>query len=364
MLCNSSVILVTGGAGFIGSNFVLNTVNKLSTKIINLDLLTYAGNAKNLDSLGKNPNHILVQGNIQNIEFINFLLKKHNPVAIVNFAAETHVDRSIASPIEFINTNILGTYNLLQASLQYWLSLGANKELFRFIHVSTDEVYGSLELTDPAFTEKHPYQPNSPYSASKAAADHLVRSWYHTYNLPTIITNCSNNYGPYQFSEKLIPLTITNALKGKIIPIYGNGQNIRDWLHVNDHCDAIQIILNKGLPGENYNIGSNNEKTNIEVVNLICSILDKLTPLDKKTLAHPATGRILNSYYELITFVKDRPGHDKRYAINATKLNKQLGWYPKKAFEEGILETVKWYLNNEEYLANLETTKSNLGYYE
>jgi dTDP-glucose 4,6-dehydratase len=347
-------VLVTGGAGFIGSNFVLEWLKNSQTKVINLDLLTYAGNLSNLQSLDDNNLHHFVQGDIADKELIPQLLKKHQPKAIINFAAESHVDRSITGPEDFIQTNILGTYNFLQSALEYYNSLDStSKQEFRFLHVSTDEVYGSLEEHDPAFTEESRYQPNSPYSASKASSDHLVRAWYHTYNLPTIITNCSNNYGPYQFPEKLIPLVISNALAGKELPIYGNGKNIRDWLFVTDHCDAIRTILQKGQIGENYNIGGNNEKSNIEVVTIICSILDTLTP--PQNIAHPKTGQNITSYAELISFVQDRAGHDKRYAINPAKIQKEFNWFPKESFETGIAKTVEWYINNPDWVANILT---------
>jgi dTDP-glucose 4,6-dehydratase len=329
-------IFVTGGAGFIGSNFVLEWITKSSDRIVNLDLLTYAGNINNLFSIKNNLNHVFIQGNIADKILISDLLKHYKPWAIINFAAESHVDRSISNPSTFIHTNIIGTYNLLESTRKYFDNLTTEeRKTFRFLHVSTDEVYGSLKNSDPAFTEESNYEPNSPYSASKASSDHLVRAWFHTYGLPTIITNCSNNYGPYQFPEKLIPLIITNALNGKNLPIYGDGQNIRDWLFVIDHCSAIMNVLEKGTPGECYNIGGNNEKTNIEVVNIICSLLDNLAPQHQNGLS---------SYSKLINFVKDRQGHDRRYAINSTKIQRNLGWQPKETFETGIAKTVKWYL--------------------
>ncbi|GAB4163330.1 MAG: dTDP-glucose 4,6-dehydratase [Rickettsiaceae bacterium] len=343
-------ILVTGGAGFIGSNFVINWLSQSLGKVINLDLLTYAGNKNNLASVATNKNHIFVHGNIADSKLVTELLEEFRPRAIINFAAESHVDRSIANPNDFINTNINGTYNLLECARKYWLTLEKDdKDRFRFLHISTDEVYGSLELDDPAFTEATPYQPNSPYSASKAASDHLVRAWYHTYGLPTLITNCSNNYGPFQYPEKLIPLTILNALKGKELPIYGDGKNIRDWLHVDDHCFAIIEVLHKGKVGECYNIGSNNEKTNIEVVETICKILDKLIPAEQ----HPEKNAF-KSYRELIKFVKDRAGHDRRYAINAEKIKNDLGWRASISFEEGIKQTIEWYLANETWLQEID----------
>lgn len=333
-------ILVTGAAGFIGSNFVQDWFLKSDEDLVSLDLLTYAGNLKNLSSLEGNPNHHFVKGNIGDKELIAHLFEKYQFRAVINFAAESHVDRSIQQANNFIDTNILGTYKLLETVRLYWSDL--NKKLqkdFRFLHVSTDEVYGSLEKLDKPFSEKSRYEPNNPYSASKASSDHLVRAWYHTYNLPTLITNCSNNYGPYQFPEKLIPLSIINALNGNSIPIYGDGQNIRDWLYVKDHCSAIRDVLNKGIVGEVYNIGSSNEKTNLEVVRTLCYVLDNIKPLNSGS-----------SYADLITYVKDRPGHDRRYAINATKLEKELNWKPSETFETGIKKTIEWYLENLEWI--------------
>ena len=331
------MILVTGGAGFIGGNFVLNWLqNPASEGIINLDKLTYAGNLATLESLKADPRHLFVRGDIGDQVLVKELLAKHKPRAIINFAAESHVDRSIHGPAEFIQTNIVGTFNLLECAREYWSGLeGAAKEQFRFHHVSTDEVYGSLTATDPAFTETNSYEPNSPYSASKAASDHLVRAWFHTYGFPVVTTNCSNNYGPYHFPEKLIPLVILNALNGKPLPIYGDGQQVRDWLYVGDHCSAISKVLDAGKLGETYNIGGWNEKANIEVVNTICRILDELKPR--------ADGK---SYAEQITFVKDRPGHDRRYAIDASKVERELGWRPAETFDTGIRKTVQWYLDN------------------
>jgi dTDP-glucose 4,6-dehydratase len=331
------MILVTGGAGFIGGNFVLDWL-KLPTNeaIVNLDKLTYAGNLETLAPLKNDTRHIFVHGDIGNKELVTKLLNEHKPRAIVNFAAESHVDRSIHGPADFVETNIVGTFNLLECAREYWNTLeGKAKEAFRFHHVSTDEVYGSLSLTDPAFTETNPYEPNSPYSASKAASDHLVRAWFHTYGFPVVTTNCSNNYGPYHFPEKLIPLVILNALNSKPLPIYGDGQQIRDWLYVSDHCSAIREVLAKGKLGETYNIGGWNEKANIDVVKKICSILDELKPR--------ADGK---SYTEQITFVKDRPGHDRRYAIDASKVERDLGWKPAETFDTGIRKTVQWYLDN------------------
>jgi len=331
------MILVTGGAGFIGGNFVLDWLSNPSAEgIINLDQLTYAGNLATLDSLKQDPRHIFIHGDIGDKGLLEKLLDQYQPRAIVNFAAESHVDRSIHGPAEFIQTNILGTFNLLETAREYWGKLEeSSQKQFRFHHVSTDEVYGSLSLTDPAFTETNPYEPNSPYSASKAASDHLVRAWFHTYGFPVVTTNCSNNYGPYHFPEKLIPLVILNALAGKPLPIYGDGQQIRDWLYVGDHCSAIREVLSKGKLGETYNIGGWNEKPNLEVVKTICKILDELKPRpDGK------------SYAEQITFVKDRPGHDRRYAIDASKVERELGWRPAETFDTGIRKTVEWYLNN------------------
>ena len=331
------MILITGGAGFIGSNFVLDWLkDRKAEGIVNLDKLSYAGNLATLDSLKSDPRHIFVHGDIGDNELVTKLLNEHEPRAIVNFAAESHVDRSIHTPAEFVQTNIVGTFNLLECGRAYWNALDESKKAaFRFHHVSTDEVYGSLSSNEPAFTETNPYEPNSPYSASKAASDHLVRAWFHTYGFPVITTNCSNNYGPYHFPEKLIPLVILNAINGKSLPIYGDGQQIRDWLYVGDHCSAIREVLAKGKLGETYNIGGWNEKANIEVVKTICSILDGLKPR--------ADGK---SYAEQITFVKDRPGHDRRYAIDASKLKRELGWGPSETFDTGIKKTVQWYLDN------------------
>jgi dTDP-glucose 4,6-dehydratase len=337
------MIFVTGGAGFIGSNFILNWLEKNQEDVLNIDKLTYAGNLENLKSVEKNPRYHFSRTDIGDQKAIEGLFDKYKPRAILNFAAESHVDRSIHGPGEFIQTNIVGTFHLLQATLGYWKTLSeANQNSFRFLHVSTDEVYGSLELADPAFSETTPYAPNSPYSASKAASDHLVRAYHHTYGLPVLTTNCSNNYGPYHFPEKLIPLVIHNALAGKDLPIYGDGSNIRDWLYVVDHCEAIALVLLKGKLGETYNVGGWNEKRNIEVVDTICSTLDQLRPrTDGK------------SYLTQKIFVKDRPGHDKRYAIDATKLEKELGWKPKENFESGLRKTIQWYLENESWVKNI-----------
>ena len=329
-------ILVTGGAGFIGTNFVLKCIKELDEHIINLDKLTYAGNLDNLKSATGNKRHIFIQGDIGNRHLVDDILQKHKPRAIINFAAESHVDRSISSPEQFLQTNVLGTFSLLESVRNYWQGLSKpQQDNFRFLHISTDEVYGTLAASGAPFSEANQYQPNSPYSASKAASDHFVRAYHHTYGLPVLTTNCSNNYGPYQFPEKLIPLTIHNALNGKEIPIYGDGLQIRDWLFVEDHCDAIMRVLNRGNIGEVYNIGGLSEKTNIEVVEYICQALDKLSPrADTK------------SYKSQITHIKDRPGHDKRYAIDTTKIKESLGWAPKLTFEEGISRTIRWYLDN------------------
>ena len=336
-------ILVTGGAGFIGANFVLDWLAQSSEAVLNLDKLTYAGNLENLTALQANPRHRFVQGDIADGALIDRLLAEHRPRAIVNFAAESHVDRSIHGPEDFIQTNIVGSFRLLESVRAYWGGLGdADKAAFRFLHVSTDEVYGSLSPTDPAFSETNRYEPNSPYSASKAASDHLVRAYHHTYGLPVLTTNCSNNYGPYQFPEKLIPLMILNALNGKPLPIYGDGQNVRDWLYVTDHCSAIRRVLEAGVLGETYNVGGWNEKANIDVVNTILGILDELQPR--------ADGK---SYREQITYVKDRPGHDRRYAIDARKLERELGWKPAETFETGIRKTVQWYLDHPQWIANV-----------
>ncbi len=334
------MILVTGGAGFIGGNFVLDWLaNSSAEGVVNVDKLTYAGNLATLKSLENDVRHVFVQGDIGDYKLVLSLLKKYQVRAVVNFAAESHVDRSIHGPGDFIQTNVVGTFNLLEAVRAYLTELSVDKkQQFRFLHVSTDEVYGSLSPTDPAFSETNPYEPNSPYSASKAASDHLVRAWHHTYGLPVLTTNCSNNYGPYHFPEKLIPLVILNALAGKELPIYGDGQQIRDWLYVKDHCSAIHRVLEAGQLGETYNVGGWNEKPNLDVVNTICAILDELRPKTDGT-----------SYASQITYVKDRPGHDRRYAIDATKLERELGWKPAETFETGIRKTVEWYLANTEW---------------
>jgi dTDP-glucose 4,6-dehydratase len=339
------MILVTGGAGFIGSNFVLDWFASKQEAVVNVDALTYAGNLENLKSLEERPEHIFKQCDIADTQAIEQLLREHQPRAVVNFAAESHVDRSIHGPESFIQTNIVGTFRLLEAVRHYWNGLPADaKSNFRFLHVSTDEVYGSLNPQDPAFTETHRYEPNSPYSASKAASDHLVRAYHHTYGLPVLTTNCSNNYGPYHFPEKLIPLMIVNALAGKPLPVYGDGMQVRDWLYVKDHCSAIRRVLEAGTPGEVYNIGGWNEKPNIDIVKTICKLLDQLNPrADNK------------SYVEQIIYVKDRPGHDRRYAIDASKIERELGWKPAETFDSGIQKTVRWYLEHQQWVSNVQS---------
>jgi dTDP-glucose 4,6-dehydratase len=384
-------ILVTGGAGFIGGNFVLDWLAGSDEVVVNLDKLTYAGNLQNLASVQGDPRHVFVQGDIGDRALVERLLAEHQPRAVVNFAAESHVDRSIHGPGDFIQTNIVGTFNLLESVRAYWAALpnaevdcfvprsdektevdcfvprsdeksviashspviasaakqstaAVTQSSFRFLHVSTDEVYGTLSKTDPAFAETNPYEPNSPYSASKAASDHLVRAWHHTYGLPVLTTNCSNNYGPYHFPEKLIPLMIVNALAGKPLPVYGDGMQIRDWLYVKDHCSAIRRVLEAGQLGETYNVGGWNEKPNIEIVNTVCALLDELRPR--------ADGK---RYAEQITYVTDRPGHDRRYAIDATKIHRELGWKPAETFETGIRKTVQWYLDNPDWVANVQS---------
>jgi dTDP-glucose 4,6-dehydratase len=338
-------ILVTGGAGFIGANFVHDWLAQSDETIVNLDKLTYAGNLETLSMLAGDPRHVFVHGDICDRALVGRLLAQHRPRAIIHFAAESHVDRSIHGPAEFIRTNVEGTFNLLESARAYWTaSQGEIKTRFRFHHISTDEVYGSLGPADPPFTETHPFQPNSPYSASKAAADHLVRAWHHTYGLPTVTTNCSNNYGPYHFPEKLIPLMIVNALAGKPLPVYGDGKQVRDWLFVKDHCNAIRRVLEHGRLGETYNIGGWNEKTNIDIVQMICALLDDLRPR--------ADGK---SYCEQITFVTDRPGHDRRYAIDARKIERELGWKPAETFETGLRKTVRWYLDHPQWVSNVQS---------
>jgi len=337
------MILVTGGAGFIGSNFVLDWFSKSDEPVVNLDKLTYAGNMDNLVSLAGNSRHIFVKGDIGDAALIPEILEKYKPRAVFHFAAESHVDRSIHGPGEFVKTNINGTFNLLEASREYWMGLSPEQQSsFRFLHVSTDEVYGTLGPQDDPFTETSAFAPNSPYSATKAASDHLVRSYYHTYNLPTLTTNCSNNYGPYHFPEKLIPLIIANARAGKPLPIYGDGKQVRDWLYVSDHCAAIRSVLASGRVGETYNIGGWNEMTNLDVVHTLCDILDELDPKS-------------SSYREQITFVADRPGHDRRYAIDARKIEREIGWRPAETFGSGIRKTVEWYLNNQEWVSNVQS---------
>ncbi|MDB5813291.1 MAG: rfbB [Rhodocyclales bacterium] len=337
-------ILVTGGAGFIGANFVLDWIENVGEPVVNVDALTYAGNLRTLMSLDCDPRHIFVHGDICDGALLGSLMVRHKPRAVVHFAAESHVDRSIHGPAEFIRTNVTGTFSLLESARAYWQGLDAiSKEKFRFHHVSTDEVYGSLLSGEPPFAETRVYEPNSPYSASKAASDHLVRAWHHTYGLPTTISNCSNNYGPYHFPEKLIPLMIINALAGKPLPVYGDGQQIRDWLYVADHCSAIRAVLAEGKVGEVYNVGGWNEKPNLDIVNTICALLDELRP--------DAAG----SYSRLITYVQDRPGHDRRYAIDARKIERELGWRPAETFETGIHKTVRWYLDNQEWVDNVQS---------
>jgi len=336
-------ILITGAAGFIGSNFVLQWLSHSQEQVVVLDKLTYAGNPANLQSVWNDPRFTFVRGDIGDFEQVAQILKEHTPRAVLNFAAESHVDRSIHGPEAFIETNVVGTFRLLEAVRAYWSALPAqDAAAFRFLHVSTDEVYGSLGPKDPAFTEEHTFQPNSPYSASKASSDHLVRAYHHTYGLPVLTTNCSNNYGPLHFPEKLIPLVLLNALKGKALPIYGDGSNVRDWLYVRDHCSAIERVLEAGKVGDTYNIGGVNEKTNLDVVKTLCTILDELSPREDG-----------KSYSEQITFVKDRPGHDQRYAIDATKIDRDLGWKPAETFESGIRKTVIWYLENPEWVAGV-----------
>ena len=338
------MLLVTGGAGFIGANFILDLVAESGESVVNLDKLTYAGNPRNLDALKDDPRHRLVRGDINDRDLVRRLLSEHKPRAIVHFAAESHVDRSIHGPAEFVQTNIVGTFNLLEESRNWWTALASpEKEGFRFVHVSTDEVFGSLGPHEGGFSEATAYAPNSPYSASKAGADHLVRAYFHTYGLPTLTTNCSNNYGPFQFPEKLIPLMIHNALAGKPLPVYGDGSNVRDWLHVGDHCAAIREVLARGRVGDTYNIGGNAERSNLETVTALCGILDAARPS-----AH-------GSYASLISYVKDRPGHDKRYAIDASKIRNDLGWAPRESFESGLRKTVAWYLAHQDWVEDVVT---------
>lgn len=338
------MILVTGGAGFIGANFVLDWIELTGEPVVNLDALTYAGNLESLRALDGDARHVFVKGDIGDRALLDRLLAQHRPRAVVHFAAESHVDRSIHGPAAFVKTNVEGTFTLLEAARAHWSALaGDEKAAFRFHHVSTDEVYGSLGKGDAPFTETHLYEPNSPYSASKAASDHLVRAWHHTYGLPVLTTNCSNNYGPYHFPEKLIPLMIVNALAGKPLPVYGDGQQVRDWLYVKDHCAAIREVLARGTVGETYNVGGWNEKPNIEIVHTVCALLDELRP-------DPA-----GSHSRLITHVTDRPGHDRRYAIDARKLERELGWKPAETFDTGIRKTVRWYLDNAEWVAHVQS---------
>jgi dTDP-glucose 4,6-dehydratase len=341
----SNCILVTGGAGFIGSNFVLQWIESTGSAVVNLDLLTYAGNPGNLTALDGDSRHTLVRGDICNTELVASVLRDHRPKAIVHFAAESHVDRSIADPGAFIRTNVQGTFTLLEQAKLYWSELDAScRQSFRFLHVSTDEVYGSLGPNDPAFSETTAYAPNSPYAASKAASDHLARAYHHTYGLPVLTTNCSNNYGPFQFPEKLVPLMILNALEGKPLPVYGDGSNVRDWLFVEDHCSAIRAVLDRGRVGETYNIGGNSERKNLDVVTAICDLVDELRP-----------DAVLGARRELITFVTDRPGHDRRYAIDASKISRELGWQPALQFESGLRRTVAWYLEHGTWIENVRT---------
>ena len=342
MLNSNNAILVTGGAGFIGANFVLDWLDEYDVSVINLDALTYSGNLNNLVSLQSDSRHVFIRGNICEKALLGEIFEKYKPYAVIHFAAESHVDRSIHNPEAFVEANVIGTYRLLDAALTYWEKLNnQDKDKFRFLHVSTDEVYGSLGPDDPLFTENKQYEPNSPYSASKAASDHFVRAYHRTYGLPVLTTNCSNNYGRYQFPEKLIPLIIINALAWKPLPIYGDGLNIRDWVYVRDHCSAVRMVLQKGSIGETYNIGGLNEKSNLEIVREICGILDELAPSSKGKFA------------ELITFVKDRPGHDRRYAIDVSKIESELGWRPVETFATGIRKTIAWYLQNPSWIENI-----------
>jgi len=335
-------LIVTGGAGFIGSNFILKQIQDASFSIVNLDKLTYAGNIRNLESVTNHPRYQFVQGDIGDRQVVRDLLRQHRPAAVVHFAAESHVDRSIRGPEDFIQTNVNGTFALLEETRAFWTELsGEEREAFRFVHISTDEVFGSLGPSDPPFRESTQFAPNSPYAASKAASDHLIRAYHHTYGLPTLTTNCSNNYGPFQFPEKLIPLMILNAREGKPLPVYGDGKNVRDWLYVEDHCDAIATVLRTGRPGETYNVGGWNEKQNLEIVNTICDLVDE----NSRPLQKPRR--------ELIAFVKDRPGHDRRYAMDATKIGRELGWRPKETFESGIRKTVRWYLDHDEWVKDV-----------
>jgi dTDP-glucose 4,6-dehydratase len=345
MTASKNTILVTGGAGFIGSNFVLRWIENVGTPVVNLDLLTYAGNPANLISLEEDSRYQLLRGDICDAELVASALREHRPRAIVHFAAESHVDRSIVDPGAFIHTNVQGTYTLLEQARRYWAALDdPEKTAFRFLHVSTDEVYGTLGPDDPAFSETTPYAPNSPYAASKAGSDHLARAYFHTYKLPVLTTNCSNNYGPFQFPEKLIPLMILNALEGKPLPVYGDGQNVRDWLYVDDHCSAIRTVLDRGRPGETYNVGGNSERNNLHVVETICDLVDEMRP-----------DTTIGARRKLIKFVTDRPGHDRRYAIDPRKISSELGWQPSIKFEQGLRETVEWYLNHAAWVENVRS---------
>jgi dTDP-glucose 4,6-dehydratase len=338
-------VLVSGGCGFIGANFVRDWLQHEPDPVVNLDKLTYAGNTENLADVANDPRYNFVHGDICDSELLETILRRHRPQRIVHFAAESHVDRSIAGPEDFVTTNVVGTLRLLRAAHGYWEGLSAReRDQFRFLHVSTDEVYGSLGPDDPPFTERNRHAPNSPYAASKAASDHLVRAWQHTYGLPTVTTNCSNNYGPWQFPEKLIPLLISNALQMKPLPIYGDGSNVRDWLYVGDHCAAVRSVLRSGTPGRTYNIGGDSERTNLEVVAAVCAVLDELSPRGDG-------GR----YLDLMTFVADRPGHDRRYAVDATLIGRELGWRPRESFESGLRKTVRWYLDNGRWLDNVRS---------
>ena len=345
MTAKKDTILVTGGAGFIGSNFVLRWIESIGTPVVNLDLLTYAGNPANLASLEEDPRYQLVRADICDADAVAAALQEHRPRAVVHFAAESHVDRSIVDPGAFIHTNVQGTYTLLEQTRRYWSALdGSTKDDFRFLHVSTDEVYGTLSPDDPPFSETTPYAPNSPYAASKAGSDHLARAYFHTYRMPILTTNCSNNYGPFQFPEKLIPLMILNALEGKQLPVYGDGQNVRDWLFVDDHCSAIRTVLARGKLGETYNVGGNSERNNLHVVETICDLVDEMRP-----------DTTIGSRRKLIKFVTDRPGHDRRYAIDARKIANELGWQPSVQFEQGLRNTVEWYLNHAAWVENVRS---------
>lgn len=349
-------ILVTGGAGFIGSNFVLEWFRCSDEPLVNLDKLTYAGNRENLAALDGDARHHFVHGDIGDRTLLEQLLAEHRPRAVLHFAAESHVDRSICGPEDFIQTNVVGTFRLLEAVRSYWSALpSAEQAAFRFLHVSTDEVYGTLAPTDPPFAETNPHQPNSPYAASKAASDHLVRAWHHTYGLPVLTTNCSNNYGPYQFPEKLIPLMIVHALAGKPLPVYGDGQQVRDWLYVGDHCSALRRVLEAGTPGEVYNIGGRSEKTNLEVVRTICALLDELAPAPQRGVRDLGTGKPVEQYEQLIAFVPDRPGHDRRYAMDIRKIELELGWQPTETFDSGIRKTVQWYLDHPDWVQRVQS---------